>query len=76
MSAEGKKKRGESGAANARSQPFRLSGGGLHPDHLRGIMASLPGYVERMGKPRAGSAWDKPIEGVSFPKSGKPKEGA
>ena len=52
MSAEGKKKRGESGRANALSQPFRLSGGGVHPNHLRQIMDSLPGYAERIGKPR------------------------
>ena len=33
MSAEGKKKRGESGRANALSQPFRLSGGGEPVEH-------------------------------------------
>ncbi len=37
MSSEGKSKRGNSGKKNAESQPFRLSGGGVHPDHLRRI---------------------------------------
>jgi hypothetical protein len=59
MSAEGKKKRGESGRANALSQPFRLSGGGVWPSHFRRVMDSLPGYAERIGRPREGSAWDR-----------------
>lgn len=59
MSAEGKKKRGVSGASNAKDQPFRLSGGGLWPTHLRKTMSVLPGYGERIGRPREGSAWDK-----------------
>ncbi len=59
MSAEGKTKHGTSGKKNGEMQPFRLNGGGVHPDHLRRTMDSLPGYSQRMGKPRVGSAWDK-----------------
>ncbi len=59
MSSEGKSKRGNSGKKNAESQPFRLNGGGVHPSHQRQTMASLPGYNERIGRPREGSAWDK-----------------
>lgn len=59
MSAEGKKKRGVSGKANAESQPFRLSGGGAWPSHYAAMMRSLPGYVARIGRPHPGSAWDK-----------------
>lgn len=59
MSAEGKKKRGVSGKANAEASPFRLNGGGCYPSHLRQTMASLPGYVSRIGRPVPGSAFDK-----------------
>jgi len=38
MSAEGKKKRGVSGQANAKASPFRLNGGGLYPLYMRKIL--------------------------------------
>lgn len=60
MSTDGKKKRGESGQSNAKTQPFRLSGGGVWPSHLRRTLMTLPGYVERIGRLRAGLAWDRP----------------
>ncbi len=59
MSAEGKKARGEAGKSNAEHQPFRLSGGGVWPAHYRRVLMTLPGYLDRIGRPRPGSAWDK-----------------
>jgi hypothetical protein len=68
MSAEGKKKRGESGLSNAKNAPFRLNGGGLYPMYMRHIMGE-PG--RRVGRPQAGSAYDKPIVGIHV----KPNQG-
>lgn len=66
MSAAGKKKRGESGAANGKSIPFRYSGGGVYPNHLATTMRAIGGQAEKIGRPRDGSAWDKPIQGLSY----------
>lgn len=62
MSAEGKKKRGNSGRSNAEGSPFRLGGGGCHPKALAQVMAMLPGVVGRIGRPQDGSAFDKATE--------------
>jgi hypothetical protein len=53
----GKKKRGVSGASNAKNHPFRLNGGGLFPVYMRGIVGN--DVARRIGKPQPGSAWDK-----------------
>ena len=66
MSAEGKKKRGESGVANAKHIPFRYSGGGVHPNHLARTMMAVGGLVDKCGRPRDGSAWDRPLAGLSY----------
>lgn len=66
MSAEGKKKRGVSGAANAKAIPFRYTGGGVHPGHLAATMRAVGGLVEKCGRPRDGSAWDRPANHLSF----------
>lgn len=67
MSAEGKKKRGESGSSNAKTSPYRLSGGGCWPLHLRQVMATLK-LENRIGRNNTGSANDKPIPAAVFPK--------
>lgn len=59
MSAEGKKKRGISGAANAKSISFRYNGGGAYPSHYRKTLAAIPGLPNRVGRPAPGSAFDK-----------------
>lgn len=59
MSAAGKKKRGESGASKGKTAPFRLFGGGCHPNHLATTMRAVGGEVEKIGRDREGSAWDK-----------------
>lgn len=66
MSAEGKKKRGISGAANGKSIPFRYSGGGVYPRHQATIMRAAGNMAERCGRPRTGSAWDRPPHGLSY----------
>ncbi len=48
MSAEGKKKRGESGKSKAAAEPFRLNGGGLYPAYMRGILG--PDISRQIGK--------------------------
>ena len=65
MSAESKKKRGEGGVANAKVRPFRLSGGGPHPDHYAGVVR-FAGLSERIGRAQPGSAWDKAPAGLSY----------
>lgn len=59
MSAEGKKKRGVSGASKGKAAPFRLFGGGCHPKHLAQVMRTIGNEVEKIGRPRDGSAWDR-----------------
>jgi hypothetical protein len=49
MSAEGKKKRGVSGLANAKAQPYRLNGGGCYPLYLRAILG--PRIAAMIGHP-------------------------
>lgn len=49
MSAEAKKKRGESGRAKAGAAPFRLNGGGCYPLYLRGILG--PAIAGKIGRP-------------------------
>lgn len=66
MSAEGKKKRGEGGVSNAANNGFRYSGGGAYPGHYASTMRAVGGMIERIGRPRAGSAFDKPPEGLSY----------
>ena len=66
MSAEGKKKRGVSGATNAKSIPFRYSGGGVYPDHLAATMRAVGGLIDKCGRPRDGSAWDRPQQGLTY----------
>lgn len=66
MSAEGKKKRGISGAANGKSIPFRYTGGGVHPKHLATTMHQIGGLSEKVGRPRDGSAYDKTPQGLSY----------
>lgn len=66
MSAEGKKKRGVSGASNAKNIPFRYTGGGVYPNHLAQTMRAIPGLIEKSGRPRSGSAYDKPPSGLSY----------
>ncbi len=75
MSAEGKKKRGVSGAANGKSCAFRYSGGGVYPNHLAGIMRAIGGLSEKCGRPRDGSAWDKVPQGYSFAEATAMEEG-
>lgn len=66
MSAEGKKKRGVSGAANGKSIPFRYTGGGVYPSHQAATMRAIGGLAEKCGRPRDGSAWDKPVAGMTY----------
>ena len=66
MSAAGKKKRGESGASKGKSAPFRLFGGGAHPNHYAQVMRTIGNEVEKIGRPRPGSAWDKSVQGLSY----------
>lgn len=55
MSAESKKKRGVSGAANGKNISFRYGQNN----------ACVPAGVPR-AKPQTGSAFDKPIKGMSY----------
>lgn len=48
MSAVGKKKRGESGKANAESSKYRINGGGLYPLYMRQILG--PNLSGKIGK--------------------------
>lgn len=66
MSAASKAKRGQSGAANGKSIPFRYTGGGVHPSHLATTMRAIGGQAEKCGRPREGSAYDKPVAGLSY----------
>ena len=52
MSAEGKKKRGISGQSKAKSNPFRLNGGGCYPSHFRATLGVL-GLDKSVGRPLA-----------------------
>jgi hypothetical protein len=47
MSAEGKKKRGDAGRANANASPFRLNGGGCYPLYMRKILGNLSFQIGR-----------------------------
>lgn len=49
MSAEGKKKRGVAGLANAKASPFRLNGGGCYPLYMRRILG--PVLAAKIGHP-------------------------
>lgn len=49
MSAEGKKRRGISGKANAEASPYRLNGGGLYPLYMRKILG--PALSAKIGRP-------------------------
>lgn len=66
MSAEGKKKRGEGGVSNAANNGFRYTGGGAYPGHYAGTMRSVGGMIEKIGRPRVGSAFDKPVMGLTY----------
>lgn len=66
MSAAGKKKRGESGASKGKSCAFRLGGGGVHPSALAAVMRTIGNEAEKIGRPRPGSAWDKPAHGMTY----------
>jgi hypothetical protein len=48
MSQASKQKRGLSGQANAKDNPFRINGGGCYPLYFRGILGNL---AKEIGKP-------------------------
>lgn len=54
MSQASKKKRGESGATNAKNSPYRLNGGGCYPLYMRQILgphiAAMIGYPPKLKK--------------------------
>lgn len=49
MSQASKQKRGISGQANAKDNPFRLNGGGLYPLYMRKILGAA--LSAQIGKP-------------------------